>query len=936
MTSLELQNFLEDPREYGIVPFWFINHYPEEDVLRQQIREMAQKHCSGVMIHPRDGLMGGYLNQHWEEVCRIIIDEAKKCRLKVWLYDELNYPSGPAGGRIFESCPDTAMKSLKLTYDSPNPPQEKFDKVLRFGDRFLGFDICRQNQYPDYLNKEDMREFVRLSYRWYADRFKEDFGSVIMGEFTDNSCANFGFYRRSVPWTENIEEKFFDFCGCSLDDVLPSLFFDTPDSTLYRLHFWRFLNELYLETFIMPIEKECAKNGIAATGHYCIEDGISEHIRQLGDRFEQKLHQQLPGVDMLGAPDAETLNKFPLGTASALIAMTSSPAYFFHNSRVLCECFGLSLLWKMNLAQMRRISAVLAALGIDLFVPHGFYYSIGGHRKRECIPDFYHNTMWEKFGDWSLFAARLSALTAHSKHISDTALFYPVTAQQAALELGQTCGKRCERIDCAMHNAADLMISNAIPFEIIDKRILSSAQIANGSLVIALPSGKTHTLNTLILPSVWIADKETIDKLTGFARSGGHIIALEETLLRSFDGKAVLPFVPEKDFYSCICGSFNTGKENEKFLSAVKTGIASSRVKISNTGGKIMLREFERPDGQYFAMIQNFSCDTVENVLISCDFEPVILDIDTLKFYRTSSRDICRKFTYGETLLLTECSGDFLLEAPVKEGEIFTPEVAEWQIHLASPNTLRLNDMHFSYGTEHRIFTSSFEISGLPESLELLPDIDPTEIEARAGVNPFTDSTGPVHPRNRCVVEVNGVRLENITSGSFLDSRICTANILPLVKTGKNTIKLTQVCNRFEILASVPDAFILAGKFGVCDHKITALPQKLPTLQWHESPIADYSGTVEFTTEIPLPAEKRGRLFAVLFDEVRENCSVWINGCFCGSRIMPPWRFEFDKKLSDCESITLKICCTNTPANRWQAPVKSGISGSVKFLEERS
>ena len=130
---------------------------------------------------------------------------------------------------------------------------------------------------------------------------------------------------------------------------------------------------------------------------------------------------------------------------------------------------------------------------------------------------------------------------------------------------------------------------------------------------------------------MWIADKETIDKLTGFARSGGHIIALEETLLQSFDGKAVLPFVPEKDFYSCICGSFNTGRENEKFLSAVKTGIASSRIKISNTGGKIMLREFERPDGQYFAMIQNFSCDTVGNVLISCDFEPVILDIDTLK-----------------------------------------------------------------------------------------------------------------------------------------------------------------------------------------------------------------------------------------------------------------------------------------------------------------
>lgn len=934
MTAEKLQHFLENPREFGFVPFWFINHFPEEKVLREQIRDMAAKHCSGVMIHPRDGLMGGYLNKNWEKVCSVIIDEAKKQDLKVWLYDELNFPSGPAGGKIFENCPDTAMQSLELVYESEKLPEEKFDKLLQYNGKYLGFVIRRQIQYPDYLDEKAMAEFIRLSYTWYAERFKSDFGSVIPGEFTDNSCANFGFYRRSVPWTAQIEEKFCDFCGCKLDDVLPSLFWDTPDSTLHRLYFWRFLNALYLETFIVPIEKECAKNGIAATGHYCIEDGISEHVRQLGDRFEQKLHQQLPGVDMLGAPDTEKLNKFPLGTASALIAMTSSPAYFFHNSRVLCECFGLSLLWKMNLAQMRRISAVLAALGIDLFVPHGFYYSIGGHRKRECIPDFYHNTMWEKFGDWSLFAARISALTAYSKHIADTALFYPVTAQQGALELGPACGKRCAVIDKAMHRTADLLIANAVPFEVIDKRILASAEVSGGVLRIALPSGKTHTLKTLILPSVWLAEKETADKLTEFARSGGRVIALEETLSAVFTGNAVLPFAPEDDFYSCICSDFNSGKDDEKFLAAVKEGMHSSRVKISGACGKIMLREFERPDGQYFAMIQNFSCDTVENVSITCDFDPVILDIDTLKFYRPSSRNICRKFTYGETFLLTECAGDFPFPVPEKNSALWGPEIAAWQIRLTDKNTLRLKDMTCSYGMSRRVFSADFEIEELPGTLDLLLDIDPTEIEARAGVYPFTGKNGPVYPRDRCIVRVNGVRVENIVPGSFLDSRICTADILSLVRKGRNTVELDQVCYRFETAVSVPDAFILAGDFGICDNKITQCPRSLPALLWDKSSIANYSGTVEFTAGIPLPPEKRGRIVGIEFDDVHENCSVWINDRFCGSRIMAPWRFEFDKELSDCEKMTLKICCTNTPANRWQEPVKSGISGSIKFLEE--
>ncbi len=927
MTSKELQKFLEDPREYGIVPFWFINHYAEADVLKQQIREMAQKHCGGVMIHPRDGLMGGYLNRHWEDVCRVIIDEAKKCRLKVWLYDELNFPSGPAGGKIFENCPDTAMKSLELVYDSTALPQEKFDKVICFDGRYLGFAIRRQNQYPDYLNKKDMEEFVKLSYRWYADRFKEDFGSVIQGEFTDNSCANFGFYRRSVPWTENIEEKFFDFCGCSLDDVLPSLFFDTPESPLHRLYFWRFLNALYLETFIVPIEKECALNNIAATGHYCIEDGTSEHVRQLGDRFDQKLHQQLPGVDMLGSPDAETLNKFPLGTASALIAMTSSPAYFFHNSRVLCECFGLSLKWEMNLAQMRRISAVLAALGIDLFVPHGLYYSIGGHRKRECIPDFYHNTLWEKFGGWALFAARLSALCAHSKHLAQTALFYPVTSQQASLELGKDSGRRCSNIDNAMHHAADLMIANAVPFEIIDRRILDAAKVTEGALQITLPSGESHTLKTVILPSVWIIDGNNAEKLTDFARSGGKIIALEETLSFVFDGKEVLPYSLPENFYSCICNSFNAGKEDEKFLAA--TGQGGVKVKLSDTQRKIMIREFERPDGQYFAMIQNFSCDTVGDVRISCDFEPAVLDIDTLEFYKTS-KDFVHTFTYGETLLLTE-RHESLPPLPEKNrGVTREIEVPYWQITLKHNNTLRLEEMKCSYGGERRVFSADFEIAQMPSTLELLLDIDPTEVECRAGATPFEGDDGPVHPRNRCIVRVNGKRVWNIRR-SQVDSRIYASDILPLVQCGRNTVELDQDCSRFETAVSIPDPFILAGKFGVCDGKIFPSPETLPSLRWEMTVLANYSGTLEFSAEIPVPPEMRGKIFAVSFEDVRENCSVSINEVDCTGRIMPPWYFEFDSKLSDREKMTLTICCTNTPANCRQKPVNSGISGNPVF-----
>ena len=56
----DLQDFLKNPVEFGIIPFWLLNHYPEEKVLRQQIRDFAAKNVAGVMVHARNGLIGGY------------------------------------------------------------------------------------------------------------------------------------------------------------------------------------------------------------------------------------------------------------------------------------------------------------------------------------------------------------------------------------------------------------------------------------------------------------------------------------------------------------------------------------------------------------------------------------------------------------------------------------------------------------------------------------------------------------------------------------------------------------------------------------------------------------------------------------------------------------------------------------------------------------
>lgn len=927
----------------GVVPFWFINHFPEEVEIRKQVREMAEKNCKGVMVHPRDGLLGGYLNSHWQKTMEWIIDEAKKQGVKVWLYDELHYPSGPVGGQIFDVCPGTAMQSLELVSESGQKPSETFDKVLEYDGKYLCFNIQYQRQYPDYLNKDDMKEFVRLSYTWYADRFKQDFGTTIPGEFTDNSCANFGYFRRSIPWTGKMPELFREKTGYDLDAVIPSLFLQTENSALHRIIFWRFLNDLYLETFIIPIEEECEKNGIGATGHYCIETGVSEHVRQLGDRFDQKQHQQIPGVDMLGHRTWEGLENFPMNTASAMVAMTSSPAYFLHDSSALCECLGLSMEWAMTLAETRRLTGTLAALGIDIFVPHGVYYSIAEHRKRECVPDFYHNTMWEYFGDWAKWIGKVASLTTHAdEHLADIALLYPVTSQQASIEVGvgerwHDQGERCLKIDRLWSATGNLLVKNAIPFEIISEDILSNAKVCGRELQITLPNGNTHKLHTVVLVSSWIIGDKAYAKLQEFAQAGGCILSEGETLSAVFNGKEINAVTPAPDFYA-EAYAVDTEEELEKtsFVSTLQKNQTTCRVKLS--GGKFSLVKKEWiKDGHYFALIHNFTRNKIENVEILCDFSPVIVNLDSNEQYRAKNTKIVKTFTYGETLLLTDCEGD-LPEWTAADAAIPTQVVTiapdQWNVKMEGPNVLILREMKCQSlltPATHRLFTWEFEIESMPGSLGLAMELEPTLTEMNNGLHPFARIQQCGGISARCNVEVNGNKVTNFDFGERFDRWICESDITPFIKRGKNIVTLTLGDSLHHQNLAFPEPILITGPFGVVDGKITGPPETLPSPVWHGTSLENYSGKMSYTAKIKIPESMRNKTLELVFHNVREILDVTINGEKTGSRYMTPWRYAIPEKFAGMEELELTLQISNTPANRWQTPLPSGVTGGMEL-----
>ncbi|MEM7127196.1 MAG: glycosylhydrolase-like jelly roll fold domain-containing protein [Chloroflexota bacterium] len=106
--------FINPPREFGMVPFWFWNDDLTEEELLRQVNEMYAKGFGGVLIHPRIGLSRrvGYLTEEFFRLVRAVVEECARLGMMVILYDEGSYPSGSAQGRVVAEDPSYAARCL--------------------------------------------------------------------------------------------------------------------------------------------------------------------------------------------------------------------------------------------------------------------------------------------------------------------------------------------------------------------------------------------------------------------------------------------------------------------------------------------------------------------------------------------------------------------------------------------------------------------------------------------------------------------------------------------------------------------------------------------------------------------------------------------------------------------------------------------------------
>lgn len=461
----DLQN---PPKEFSPVPFWFLNDRLQKSELKRQLADFNDKGVNGVVIHPRIGLSDDleYLSEEYFDIISFIVKTAKELDMKIVLYDEAMYPSGSAHGLVVKSNPDFASAGITLT---DNPSEGKVISEFEDGKYIVsrkcggtirgihyGEDDGEANAplSADILNPKAVDKFIELTHEQYYKHLSEYFGNTVIGFFTDEPCILGRNTNGYFEWTDGLEKKITKEGGKLCE--LRALFENKTNSTVEK--YKRIIRNELNNTYYKKLSDWCAAHKIALMGHPKESDDIDE---------ERYFH--IPGQDLVFrwvSPEKGSVD----GAHSVQAKCSSDAARHLQRRRNSNECFGVcvrdGIPWYFTADDMKWYIDWLGVRGVNMFIPHAFYYSIEGKRRDERPPDVGPNNIWwEHYRLFSDYIKRISYLMTDSKNCADTAIL---------------CGSGDMKPKIAKG-----FYENQIEFNYLPYSLLDGADVRNGRLCIA-------------------------------------------------------------------------------------------------------------------------------------------------------------------------------------------------------------------------------------------------------------------------------------------------------------------------------------------------------------------------------------------------------------------------------------------------------------------
>lgn len=159
------QSFASPPSGYAPFHFWMWNGDMRPEEIRRQIAGMRATGIEQFMICPTAGLELAYLGEEYLNRVELACREAKVLGMQVWLYDELNWPSGVVGGSLLASHPEYRMRFLACYGRHFEAAAGAGQLPLRFEEGELVLALAREASGSELDLRPQLDQFVRSSQR---------------------------------------------------------------------------------------------------------------------------------------------------------------------------------------------------------------------------------------------------------------------------------------------------------------------------------------------------------------------------------------------------------------------------------------------------------------------------------------------------------------------------------------------------------------------------------------------------------------------------------------------------------------------------------------------------------------------------------------------------------------------------------------------------
>jgi len=399
--------------------------------------------------------------------------------LRVWLYDEYFYPSGWAKGLAVQGQPENQARNLAfITHKGSGAKQLSF-RLPADGIRFEYAAFYPNNRTTDgsravpvpvqetsvamqspagdwtlyvfYVQKHNVghghyhtyeklpgggRGYLNFLNRAAVARYLEvtlqplstgiaGFNGMFDGLFIDepslmsfySSTTEGGAGFSAVPYGSELFPEFKKLHGYDLQPYLPCLFEGSDEGArTVRIQFYRTIASLMERNFMGQFANWCHTNGIRFSGHFLLEEFLTDQVGYYGDLMKVIARMEYPGCDVLSRLPATYLKDEYLGTR-----YVSSAARGAGRDRVMVEICPVR--GDADVFSRNPFDGYMALM-THVFLHGADHLNLYGHGRVESEVD------QQRMNSYS---GRIAWLLRNSVHAAEVAVYNPIADVQAAM-----------------------------------------------------------------------------------------------------------------------------------------------------------------------------------------------------------------------------------------------------------------------------------------------------------------------------------------------------------------------------------------------------------------------------------------------------------------------------------------------------------------------